>query len=315
VSQWHVPVLLDRCLELLDIRAGGTYVDATLGGGGHSVAIAERLGAGGKLIGIDQDPDARSRAADVLAPFADRVRICAANFSELGACLDANGVGEIDGILFDLGVSSHQLDTPERGFALRFQGPLDMRMDPESGDPTAADLLNRESEAEIARWLFEWGEEPRSRRIAAEIVRSRPLATTEDLVDCVRRTMPFRTRPGQIHPATKVFQAVRIAVNREIEILEGALETAASRLAPSGRLVVISYHSLEDRIAKRLFHCLAGRREGSDFPDLQPDPVPTVSLVTRKPVVPTEDEIRANPRSRSAKLRCVEKLPAQESRT
>ncbi len=315
MNPWHVPVLLQRCVELLAVRPDGRYVDATLGGGGHSFAIAEKLGEQGILLGIDQDPDARARAAQVLAPFGDRVRINAANFSEIGACIDAEGLAPVDGVLFDLGVSSYQLDTPDRGFALRFQGPLDMRMDTESDAPTAADLLNSAPETEIARWLFEYGEEARSRRIAAEIVRSRPLATTEDLVDCVRKTMPFRTRPGQIHPATKVFQAVRIAVNRELDVLAGALEAAFDRLAPGGRLVVISYHSLEDRIVKQYFARLAGRREPTDFPDWQPDPVASASLILRKPEAPSEEEIRDNPRSRSAKLRCVEKLPSTETQS
>ena len=312
MTAWHVPVLLDRAVELLDIRPGGRYIDATLGGGGHSSAIASRLDATGLLLGIDQDADARARASAVLAPFADRVRIRAANFHEIEEIAIEEEVLPVDGILFDLGVSSHQLDTASRGFALRLEGPLDMRMDTESDAPTAAELLNHADEATIARWLFEWGEEPRSRRIAAEIVRSRPLLTTEDLVDCVRRTMPFRTRPGQIHPATKVFQAIRIAVNRELEILESALEAAVRCLAPGGRLVVISYHSLEDRIAKETFARLSGKRVGSDLPDPEPVPEPTVRLVTRKPEVPSENEVRANPRSRSAKLRCIEKLTPTE---
>jgi len=315
VNPWHLPVLRDRCVELLAVRSDGHYVDATLGGGGHSSAIAERLGGDGILLGIDQDPDARGRAAQILAPFGGRVRIHAANFAEIGDSIDSEGLAPVDGVLFDLGVSSYQLDTPDRGFALRFQGPLDMRMNPESESPSAADLLNSAPEAEIARWLFEYGEESRSRRIAAEIVRSRPLSTTEDLVDCVRRTMPFRTRPGQIHPATKVFQAVRIAVNRELDILEGALLAAFDRLAPGGRLVVISYHSLEDRIVKQTFARLAGRRENTDFPDWQPDPVAMASLILRKPEVPSDEEIRANPRSRSAKLRCIEKLPLMETQS
>lgn len=308
MTAWHVPVLLDSVLEHLAPRMGGRYVDGTLGGGGHAAAVAERVGPAGIVLGIDQDPAARARAAERLAPYSERMRIAAGNFADIARLVDAHGVRPVDGILLDLGVSSHQLDTADRGFAIKHQGPLDMRMDPESEGIDAAELLNTESESEIARILFEYGEESRSRRIAAEIVRARPLRTTEDLVDCVRRTMPFRTRPGQIHPATKVFQAVRIAVNRELDVLRDAIDAAVSVLAPGGRLVVISYHSLEDRIVKESFRRLAGIREGNDLPSVEPDPVPLLSIVTRKPVVPSESEIRCNPRARSAKLRCAELL-------
>lgn len=313
MNSWHVPVLLEPVLETLAVRIGGRYVDGTLGGGGHAAAVAERVGPEGVVLGIDQDPAARARAGERLAPFADRVRIAAGNFSEVVRIVDEHGLRPVDGILLDLGVSSHQLDTADRGFAIRHLGPLDMRMDSESEGIDAAELLNTFSEAEIARILFEYGEESRSRRIAAEIVRARPLRTTEDLVDCVRRTMPFRTRPGEIHPATKVFQAVRIAVNRELDVLREAIDAAVSVLAPGGRLVVISYHSLEDRIVKESFRRWAGMREGNDLPTVEPDPEPVLKIVTRKPVVPTESEIRVNPRSRSAKLRCAERHPSLES--
>jgi 16S rRNA (cytosine1402-N4)-methyltransferase len=211
----------------------------------------------------------------------------------------------------DLGVSSHQLDTPGRGFAFRYAGPLDMRMDPDEGE-TAADLLARLPETEIARVLFEYGEEPRARRIAAEIVRRRavrPLRTTEDLVDAVRGAMPFRTRPGEIHPATRTFQALRIAVNRELDVLREALTQAAAALAPGGRLVVIAYHSLEDRIVKNEMARLSGKRVENDLPFAEPAPEPVLTVLTRKPVVPGPDEVRANPRARSAKLRAAERRP------
>jgi 16S rRNA (cytosine1402-N4)-methyltransferase len=239
------------------------------------------------------------------------VRLRPANFAEIAAVLDAENLTSVDGVLMDLGVSSHQLDTAARGFAFRYVGPLDMRMDTSRGE-TAADLLNRLPESEIARILFEYGEETRSRRIAAEIVRRRaykPLATTEDLVDAVRGAMPFRTRPGEIHPATKTFQAVRIAVNGELDVLETALRGAAARLAPGGRLVVIAYHSLEDRIVKTVFADLSGKRVNSDLPTLPgSDPEPILRIVTRKPETPGADEIRDNPRARSAKMRVGERI-------
>lgn len=312
MSAYHVPVQRDEVLEHLNLAPGDRCVDGTLGGGGHSAAIAAVLGPTGVLLGIDQDPDALAEAGRTLAPFGDAVRLRRGNFSEMARLAAEEGIAPVDGVLLDLGVSSHQLDTPGRGFAIRLQGPLDMRMDPESDAETAAQLLNRLPEPEIARILFQYGEESRSRRIAAEIVRARPLATTEDLVDAVRRAMPFRTRPGQIHPATKVFQGIRIAVNRELDVLREALEAAAGILAPGGRLVVISYHSLEDRIVKETFQRLSGKREGSDLPDPEPVPDPILRIVTRKPVGPTDDEVRVNPRARSAKLRAAERLGAPE---
>ena len=235
---YHVPVMLAEVLDALNAAPGRRIVDATLGGGGHAVVIAERLAPGGTVIGLDQDKNALDEAARKFAegPKEVNVRFRQTNFSDIGVALDAEGFAEVDGVLFDLGVSSYQLDTAERGFAIRYVGPLDMRMNQGSGE-TAAELLNRLPESEIVRILFEYGEESRARKIAAAIVRRRqqtPLATTEDLVDAVRDAMPFRTRPGEIHPATKVFQAVRIAVNGELDVLESALRTAAARLAVGG---------------------------------------------------------------------------------
>jgi 16S rRNA (cytosine1402-N4)-methyltransferase len=289
-------------------------VDATLGGGGHARAIAERLAPGGVLLGLDQDPDALAEAGWALAEAAPEgvtIRTARANFADLAGASGREGLTSVDGVLMDLGVSSHQLDTPGRGFAFRYAGPLDMRMDPDEGE-TAADLLARLPETEIARILFEFGEEPRARRIAAEIVRRRavrPLRTTEDLVDAVRGAMPFRTRPGEIHPATRTFQALRIAVNRELDVLREALTQAAAALAPGGRLVVIAYHSLEDRIVKNEMARLSGKRVENDLPFAEPAPEPVLTVLTRKPVVPGPDEVRANPRARSAKLRAAERRP------
>lgn len=312
MSAYHTPVQRAEVLEYLALRPGARCVDGTLGGGGHAAAIAEAVGATGVVLGIDQDPDALAEAAQTLSPFGTRIRLRRGNFSDMARIAAEEGIAPVDGILLDLGVSSHQLDTAGRGFAIRLQGPLDMRMDTDDGRETAADLLNRLPEAEIARILYTYGEESRGRRIAAEIVRGRPLHTTEDLVDAVHRAMPFRTRPGQVHPATKVFQAIRIAVNRELDVLQSALDSAATLLAPGGRVVVISYHSLEDRIVKESFQRLSGKREGSDLPDPEPVPDPLLRIVTRKPVVPSDDEVRANPRSRSAKLRAAERLDTEK---
>jgi 16S rRNA (cytosine1402-N4)-methyltransferase len=314
MSAYHTPVMLAEALGALSLAPGRRVVDATLGGGGHAREIVKRIAPGGILIGLDQDADAIAAAGRVLAeaPPTVTVRLRQANFADIREALDTEGVAAVDGVLMDLGVSSHQLDTAARGFAFRYQGPLDMRMDTTGGGETAAQLLNRLPQAEIARILFEYGEEPRGRRIAAEIVRRRaykPLETTEDLVDAVRGAMPFRTRPGEIHPATKTFQAVRIAVNRELDALEAALRAAATALAAGGRLVVIAYHSLEDRIVKSVMADLSGKRVESDLPLPSPPPEPILSLVTKKPLVPTEEEVRGNPRARSAKLRVAERLP------
>lgn len=313
MSAYHTPVMLREALEGLSLAPGRRVVDATLGGGGHSQAIARAISPGGLLIGLDQDSEALAEAGRVFSenPVGDvDVRLRRSNFEQIADVLDAERIDRIDGALFDLGVSSRQLDAAERGFAFRYNGPLDMRMATDRGE-TAADLLNRLPEAEIARILYEYGEEPRSRRIAAEIVRRRihePLRTTEDLVDAVRAAMPFRTRPGEIHPATKTFQGVRIAVNGELTVLETALRTAAERLAVGGRLVVIAYHSLEDRIVKTLFAELSGKRIESDLPPPVAPPDPILKLITKKPLAPEADEVRQNPRARSARLRIAERI-------
>ncbi|MBC8143243.1 MAG: 16S rRNA (cytosine(1402)-N(4))-methyltransferase RsmH [Armatimonadetes bacterium] len=313
MSAYHTPVMLAECLDALNLAPGRRVVDATLGGGGHSRAIAERIAPGGVLIALDQDADAIAEATRTLAdvPETVDVRLRQVNFAAIANAVAAEGIGGVDGVLLDLGVSSHQLDTAGRGFAFRYVGALDMRMDQNDTETrTAADLVNTLPEAELARIFFEYGEESRSRPIAAEIVRRRRtklLATTEDLVDAVRATMPSRTRAGEIHPATKVFQALRIAVNRELDVLETALRGAALILAPGGRLVVMSYHSLEDRIVKNVFAELSGKRVETDLPDPTPRPEPILTVLTKKPIAPTDEETRKNPRARSAKLRIAER--------
>ena len=317
MSAYHTPVLLAEVLESLQLAPGKVIVDATLGGGGHAQAIAARIAPDGVLVGLDQDDDALSEAGQTLNNVANvEVRLRKANFAEIGDVLKAEQLPDVDGVLMDLGVSSHQLDTAGRGFAFRYKGPLDMRMNAgQSGGETAAQLLNRLPEAEIARILFEYGEESRSRRIASEIVRRRsekPLQTTEDLVDAVRGAMPTGTRSGDIHPATKTFQAVRIAVNRELDVLETALRAAVNALAPGGRLVVIAYHSGEDRIVKNVMNELAGKQVQTDWGPPTPADAPLLSLLTKKPIVPGDEETRTNPRSRSAKLRVAEKRETGE---
>lgn len=314
----HLPVMLAECLELLAPRSGDTLVDATLGLGGHASAILERIGPGGCLLGLDRDPEALRLAEARLREACDGwgwgacpVRTAQSDFRRLGETLDGLGIASVRGCLFDLGVSSMQLDLPERGFSFRVSGPLDMRMDP-SAHPSAADLVNELPEAELARLIWEYGEERYSRRIARRIVerrRSAPLETTQDLVDAVWGAYPPGERHGRIHPATRTFQALRIAVNDELAAIEPALTAAVDHLAPGGRIVVLAYHSLEDRIVKRTFEYLAGRcRCPEEVPVCACGARERVQILTRKPRQPSEVEIARNPRARSARLRAVERL-------
>lgn len=303
----HVPVLREAVLAYLQPRPGGTYIDATVGGGGHAEAILEASAPDGRLLGIDADPDALRRARQRLRRFGDRVVLVRGNFDRLAAIARRHGFVPADGILMDLGVSLDQLNDPRRGFSFQVEGPLDMRMDP-SLPRTAADLVNTLTEEELARLIRTYGEEPNARRIARAIVRARPLRTTRELAACVEAVVP--RRPGQrLHPATRTFLALRIAVNDELGALERALPQALEILRPGGRLVVISFHSLEDRIVKQFF-----QREAKDC--ICPPRAPIcvcghkarVRILTRKPVTPSPEEVAMNPRSRSAKLRAVEKL-------
>jgi 16S rRNA (cytosine1402-N4)-methyltransferase len=293
----HVSVLLDEVISWLRPHTGGRYVDATVGNGGHAAAILEASGPAGRLLGLDADPVAVEVARSRLARFGDRAAIVNASFRDMAGAVEKRGFGPVDGIVMDLGISSRQLDVGGRGFSFRHDEPLDMRFDPTRGESAAA-LLNRADEAEIADILYRFGEEYKSRRVARAIVRQReraPIATTQDLVHAVEYALgPKR---GRIHPATKSFQALRIAVNDELGALEATLPMAAGLLAPGGRLAVISFHSLEDRRVKQFF-----RAGGTDEAAL--------AELTRKPIVPSAEESARNPRARSAKLRIAERKPA-----
>lgn len=272
-------------------------MDCTIGQGGLASRILQASEPDGMVIGIDQDEAAIAAARDRLKLYGDRVQFIRGNFHELKQHVTSVGVSEVDGVVFDLGVSSAQLDQPERGFSFLAEGPLDMRMD-RSGGPTAADLLSRLSESELADLIYRYGEERYARRIARAVVRAReagPLRTTLELASVIRDAVPPAYRHGRLHCATRTFQALRIAVNRELDVLEGALRAAADVLAPAGRLCVISFHSLEDRIAKQTLRSLS---QGSD---------PCLIRLTKKPQMSTEEERRGNPRARSAKLRVAER--------
>ena len=285
----HVPVLVGEVVQLLAPERGGVFVDCTVGLGGHARALLD--GGATRLIGIDRDPTAVDVSRRALAAFADRVEVVHADYRALPTVLDGRGIGTVSGILADLGVSSMQLDAEGRGFSFRRDEPLDMRMDTSSG-PTAAELLAMVEEGELADVIYQFGEERHSRRIARALVRARairPLSTTGQVADIVRRAARVRGYQ-RIDPATRTFQALRIWVNRELDGLEEFLATAASRLMPAGRLAVITFHSLEDRVVKHTFRGLE-----------------TVRVLTRRPVIATGQELAENPRARSAKLRAVER--------
>ena len=288
----HVPVLLREALEFLNVRPDGIYIDATLGAGGHAEQILKVLQQGqGKLLGIDCDPAALAGARERLRAFGEKLIVQEGNFAEIDALHRASGLPPADGLLADLGLSSMQLEDATRGFSFSLPGPLDMRMDP-SREKTAQTIVNRSSERDLANLVFQLGEERHSRRIARAIVKARPIRSTTELAQVVTRAIPSRAGLHQIHPATRTFLALRLAVNQELENLEAFLARALDVLAPRGRLVVMSFHSLEDRLVKRAFQ--AWQREGK------------VQILTRKVVRPSQEEMRANPRSRSAKLRAVE---------
>ena len=305
----HVSVLLDECIEGLNIKPDGIYVDGTLGGAGHSYHIAEELTTG-RLIGIDRDPVALKAAGERLSPFADRVTLVHSNFCRMGQVLQELGISGVDGILLDLGVSSPQLDDGSRGFSYMTDAPLDMRMD--NGDALSADtVVNTWSYEELKRILYDYGEERYAPAIAAAIVRKRevsPIRTTLELVDVIRSAMPPAALREKQHPAKRTFQAIRIAVNDELNSVSKAMDAAIPCLNPGGRLAVITFHSLEDRIVK---NAMAAAAKGCicppEFPVCVCGRKPKIKLVSRKPIVSGEDELAENPRARSAKLRVAEK--------
>lgn len=309
----HRPVLLQETLKYLVPERGGLFVDCTVGLGGHSEAIL-KSSPDTRVFGLDLDPAALEYSRQRLATFGERFRAVQANFRKIETMLREAGERDPSGILVDLGVSSLQFDSPERGFSFRFDAPLDMRMDPAHG-ATAADLLQQLPETEIARIIFEFGEERHSRRIARRIVERReqgqPVTTTAELAELVRRAIGGRQRQ-QIHPATRTFQALRIAVNGELEGLDEFVETSVDLLAPEGRFVAISFHSLEDRIVKRKLRILSGHCECPPrLPVCACGARQAVEILTRRPVVPGADEVDENPRARSAKLRACRKLVTQ----
>ena len=306
----HRSVLLDECIEGLNIKPDGTYIDGTAGGGGHSYEIAKRL-TEGRLICIDQDDAAIAAATKRLEEFSDRVTIVKSNFLNVAEVCAALGVESIDGMLLDLGVSSHQLDVAERGFSYNADAPLDMRMDT-SAALNAEIVVNTYSEDELKKILFGYGEEKFSARIASAIVAERerePIKSTARLASIIKGAIPARAREGGHHPAKRSFQAIRIEVNKELDVIEPALRNASKLLNEGGRLAVITFHSLEDRLVKQTFADLA---QGCTCPKSLPICVcnnrPTMKVVTKKPIAPTEKELEENPRSRSAKLRVAQKI-------
>ena len=306
----HKPVLLNECLDALSVRPDGVYVDGTLGRAGHSREIAKRLTAG-RLIAIDRDKAALDEAPHRLEGYMDRVTLVRGNFGDLTEILAGLGVDGVDGMLFDLGVSSPQLDDGSRGFSYMADAPLDMRMDREEG-VTAADVVNTWSQEELRRIIAQYGEERYASQIAGAIVRRRgdkPIATTLELVEIIKSAMPGKALREKQHPAKRTFQAIRIAVNDELASVERMLRRAVPRLNRGGRLAVITFHSLEDRIVKTgLAEFARGCTCPPDFPVCVCGKTPDIKLVNKKPILPTEQEIEENPRARSAKLRVAEKL-------
>jgi 16S rRNA (cytosine1402-N4)-methyltransferase len=314
----HHPVMVERVVELLRPHPGGVYLDATLGLGGHAERLLAASAPDGRVIGLDRDPAALALARERLAGAGERLLTVAASFADLAEVADRLGVVAVDGVLYDLGVSSLQLDEPARGFSYRADAPLDMRMDP-TGGVTAAEVLNTYPRAELARILREYGEDRWAGRIARfvdEARRRRPIQTTGQLVELVKAAVPAAARRTGPHPARRAFQALRIEVNRELDALRASLPQAIDLLTPGGRLVVLAYHSLEDRIVKQALNAAAGRdhQPPARLPVAAPAK-PRVAVLTRRPEAPTAAEVAANPRAESAKLRAAEKLPSATGAT
>lgn len=307
----HKSVLLDECIESLNIKPDGVYVDGTAGGGGHSFEIARHLGKGGLLISIDQDEDAIQAASKRLECYGDRVKVVRNNFSNLADVCGELGIEKIDGLLLDLGVSSYQLDTAERGFSYMADAPLDMRMDKRSA-LDAHTVINKYEEAELKRIIYEYGEERFAGKIAARIVSARqqsPINTTGELVQVIKSAMPAAMRDGGSHPAKRTFQAIRIEVNKELNVIAPAVRSAVDLLDGGGRVSIITFHSLEDRIVKQEFAKYAkGCTCPKDFPVCVCGNKPKLKVITTKPILPSAKEIEENRRSHSAKLRVAEKI-------
>ena len=306
----HIPIMLDRVIEELKIRPNGVYVDGTVGGAGHSSEILKRLSDKGTLVAIDQDRDAVDTARKRLADISDRATVVKSNFVNFDIVLDDLGIGSVDGVLLDLGVSSYQFDQADRGFSYRFDAPLDMRME-QTQEETAADIVNEYSEEDLVRILREYGEEPFARRIAANICRERekkPIRTTFELNELIKSSIPASARRDGGHPSKQTYQAIRIALNKELQILEDSIDQMIHRLSSGGRLCIITFHSLEDRIVKNAMRvaekpCICP----PDFPVCVCGRIPLGKVITRKPIVPDEEELRGNPRAKSAKLRIFER--------
>ena len=306
----HYSVLLNETIEQLDIKENGIYVDGTLGGGGHASAVLQRLGETGRLIGIDQDAAAIEAAGDRLAPFGDKVTIVRSNYSAMPQVLADLGIHGVDGIVLDLGVSSYQLDTAERGFSYREDAPLDMRMDTRQ-KMTARDIVNDYTEADLYRVIRDYGEDKFAKNIAKHIVQARavkPVETTAELSEIIRASIPMKFQKKSGHPAKRTFQAIRIELNRELDVLRDSLDDMIDLLNPGGRLCIITFHSLEDRIVKSSFRknenpCICP----SHFPVCVCGNVSKGKVITRKPILPSEEELTVNSRSKSAKLRIFER--------
>lgn len=307
----HVSVLLEECIENLNIKENGIYVDGTLGGAGHSSEIAKRLSDKGLLIGIDQDENAIKAAGEKLTPMKERIKLVRDNFSNIDAILQNLEIEGIDGILLDLGVSSHQLDEADRGFSYMHDAPLDMRMDTRQA-VSAMEVVNSYTEKDLENIIKNYGEEKWAKRIANFIVdfrKEEPITTTHQLVDVIKRAIPKGARIDGPHPAKRTFQAIRIEVNGELEIINKTIDDAVRNLNSGGRICIITFHSLEDRIVKNAFRDLSNPCIcPPEFPICRCDRKPAVKIITRKPIVPTEEELELNPRARSAKLRVAEKI-------
>ena len=307
----HISVLLDETIDSLNIKPDGIYVDGTLGGGGHSLEICKRLGEGGRLIGIDQDMDAIKAASKRLEEYKDKIDIVHSNYQDIESCLGELSIHGVDGIVLDLGVSSYQLDNADRGFTYREDTPLDMRMD-QSQIRTARDIVNDYSEMELFKVIRDYGEDSFAKNIAKHIVKARengPIETTGQLNEIIKAAIPAKLRQGTGHPSKKTFQAIRIELNHELEVLENSIDKMIELLNPGGRLSIITFHSLEDRIVKNLFRknmnpCVCP----PSFPVCTCGQAPKGKIITRKPIIPSEEEIDGNKRAKSSKLRVFEKF-------